>query len=510
MSSTPHGSTTSPFIVEEFYVNDDDRVPYVNLENEEEESEPPLSNATGNESGPQDESQPSKRKRAKVSEVWKDMEPVKNMKTKCMHCHQVLSASGTTTHLKRHLESCLKKKMNQRQQNMLNFLPSNLNGGDPSFKFVSALHDGKFDMMVMREGIAHWILMHEHAFSIVEEEGFNLMLKRGIPQWTSVSRHTIRTDSFKVYEVEKKKLKDLLKSVEKISLTTDLWRSKPQKIEYMVLTAHFVDKNWKLQKRVLNFVHIPPPRKGKDIANCIFKCLKEWDIESKVFTVSVDNASANDSCISIMKDTFSLTKRLICGGKLFHVRCCAHILNIMVQHGLKQVKTIVKNVHDTVDYLNGSEHRLKKFAEIVQQFNLKKRRLILECKTRWNSTFDMLVCALKFKEVFSRLALEDSDYVFCPSVDDWDKIEKLVDILEVFYEATMIISGSEYPTSNLFLGEVYRVKRMLDSKCDSSDVFVKEMVKNMKERTQGRPIRVNHSTTGTKCSLRCYGSNGNG
>ncbi|XP_048492781.1 zinc finger BED domain-containing protein RICESLEEPER 2-like [Beta vulgaris subsp. vulgaris] len=94
----------------------------------------------------------------------------------------------------------------------------------------------------------------------------------------------------------------------------------------------------------------------------------------------------------------------------------------------------------------------------------------------------MLVCALKFKEVFSRLALEDSDYVFCPSVDDWDKIEKLVDILEVFYEATMIISGSEYPTSNLFLGEVYRVKRMLDSKCDSSDVFVKEMVKNMKER----------------------------
>lgn len=146
---------------------------------------------------------------------------------------------------------------------------------------------------------------------------------------------------------------------------------------------------------MLNFVHLPP-RKGKDIANCIFKCLKEWDIENKVFTVSVDNALANDSCIDIMKDTFSLTKRLICGGKLFHVRCCAHILNIMVQHGLKQVKTIVKNVHDIVDYLNGSEHRLKKFAELVQQFNLKERRLVLECKTRWNSTYDMLVCALKF------------------------------------------------------------------------------------------------------------------
>ncbi|GMJ13921.1 DAYSLEEPER [Hibiscus trionum] len=149
----------------------------------------------------------------------------------------------------------------------------------------------------MREGIAHWIVMHEHAFSIVEEEDFNMMLKMAIPQWKSVSRHTIRNDSFKVYEVEKNKLKEKLKNVDKISLTTDLWRSKPQKIEYMVLTAHFVDHDWKLQKRVLNFVHIPPPRKGKDIANCIFKCLKGWDIENKVFTVSVDNASANDSCI---------------------------------------------------------------------------------------------------------------------------------------------------------------------------------------------------------------------
>ncbi|GMI65216.1 hypothetical protein HRI_000190900 [Hibiscus trionum] len=41
---------------------------------------------------------------------------------------------------------------------------------------------------------------------------------------------------------------------------------------------------------------------------------EEWDIKNKVFTISVDNASANDSCIQIIKDTFSLTKKLICGG----------------------------------------------------------------------------------------------------------------------------------------------------------------------------------------------------
>ena len=66
----------------------------------------------------------------------------------------------------------------------------------------------------MREGISHWLTMREHPFTMVEDEGFNLMMKQGIPQWTSVSRHTIRADSFKVYNFEKKKLKALLKMVD--------------------------------------------------------------------------------------------------------------------------------------------------------------------------------------------------------------------------------------------------------------------------------------------------------
>ncbi|KAL4335153.1 hypothetical protein GQ457_07G005350 [Hibiscus cannabinus] len=79
----------------------------------------------------------------------------------------------------------------------------------------------------------------------------------------------------------------------------------------------------------------------------------------------------------------------------------------MVQHGLKKMKTIIKNVHGTIDYINGSEHvingskhRSKKFVEFVGQFNIKHRRLVLECKSRWNSTYDMLVCTIEFKEIF--------------------------------------------------------------------------------------------------------------
>ena len=53
-----------------------------------------------------------------------------------------------------------------------------------------------------------------------------------------------------------------------------MWKSSHQVVEYMVITGHFIDVGWNLQKRVLSFVKVPTPRHGIDVANAIFKCLK--------------------------------------------------------------------------------------------------------------------------------------------------------------------------------------------------------------------------------------------
>ncbi|GKA68688.1 zinc finger BED domain-containing protein RICESLEEPER 2-like protein [Tanacetum coccineum] len=195
-------------------------------------------------------------------------------------------------------------------------------------------------------------------------------------------------------------------------------------------------------------------------------------IENKVFTISVDNASNNDKAIKNLRETLSKMKKLPCGGKLFHVRCCAHILNL-----------IIENVHDSVKFINQNEARLMSFGEIVQQLQLPHRKLVLECKTRWNSTFHMLSTAMKFREVFPRFQEREPRYLSCPSIEDWIKVEKVCSILEVFNSATNIISGSEYPTSNLFLNEVHRIKVLLDKLFfdPSQDKFVYDMVEAMKE-----------------------------
>jgi hypothetical protein len=65
-----------------------------------------------------------------------------------------------------------------------------------------------------------------------------------------------------------------------------------------------------------------------------------------------------------------------------------------------------------------------------------------------------LLGGIALREVFPRYEDRDQSFCWVPSVDDWVKVENVCHVLEVFNEVTKIVSGSNYPTSNLFLPEV--------------------------------------------------------
>jgi hypothetical protein len=52
-------------------------------------------------------------------------------------------------------------------------------------------------------------------------------------------------------------------------------------------------------------------------------------------------------------------KTLSVGGKIFHLRCYAHITNLLVQDEISQIGDIVDCVRDGIKYLVASEGRLK-------------------------------------------------------------------------------------------------------------------------------------------------------
>ena len=60
----------------------------------------------------------------------------------------------------------------------------------------------------------------------------------------------------------------------------------------------------------------------------------------------------------------------------------------------------------------------------------------------WNSTFNMLSTALKFKTAFASYKERESHYNYAPSLEEWNQVEKVCKLLEVFNLATHVISGT--------------------------------------------------------------------
>ncbi|XP_020272551.1 zinc finger BED domain-containing protein RICESLEEPER 2-like [Asparagus officinalis] len=423
-----------------------------------------------------------KRRRKKTSKVWDNFVEVtraNNVKRwRCNHCKHdfAQNSTGTTSHLKTHLNNCITKKLHDQRQQTLNFQRD----GSTIERPIMLPPGGKYNHLKVREALAHWVMMHEHPFTVAEEEGFLFLMKTVNLEFIKIGRKTLKEDCMTIFESEKNKMKGLLKNMDRVSLTTDLWKSENQKIEYMVITGHFVDKDWNLQKSVLSFVHVPPPRRGIDIADAMHKCFKDWGIENKVFTISVDNASYNDVCLRTLKTSLSRHKKLVCDGKLFQVRCCAHILNLLVQDGISVIALTIENVRESIKFINHSEARLRTFSAIVQQ--LREKKLILDVPTRWNSTYLMLITALKFKDAFPMYKERESNYDCMPEPEEWDKVEKICKLLAVFHAVTNLISGSDYPTSNLYLIEVYRIKEVIDKSLLDNDFSIRQMAKKMQDK----------------------------
>ena len=262
-------------------------------------------------------------------------------------------------------------------------------------------------------------------------------------------RITISKLCTSIYNDEKKILYELFAKLHcKNSLTTDKWIASTQNKSYLCITAHFVDNEWKLQKRIISFFDVHGST-GFDICNHLLNHFLGWNIDHKLMAITVDNNKANDVAVKHVKNR--LGQSLLCAGTFSHVRCVAHIINLVVQNGLKVIAKSIEKVRQSVKYVTCSPQMEASFLETAMQMNLSiKKGLSLDVYTRWKYTYLMLVSALEYKTVFKRFAIKDSKYIHCPKDNEWTYIQMLRECLKHFYDATELLSGSNYVTSNLF------------------------------------------------------------
>ncbi|XP_059671033.1 zinc finger BED domain-containing protein RICESLEEPER 2-like [Cornus florida] len=344
----------------------------------------------------------------------------------------------------------------------------------------------KFDEELCRQTLTKMIIIDELPFKFVEREGFRYFLSVLQPKFKLLSRFTVVRDCLALYAIEKKKLKTLVSQLnQRICFTTDIWTS-IQNLSYMCLTANFIDKNWTLHKRILNFC-IMPSHKGKEIGRVVETCLLDWGID-KLCTLTVDNASSNDLAVAYLKEN-KLSRNVgffLLGGECFHMRCCAHILNLIVKDGLSDVNGSIVRIREAMKYVRSSPQRGERFQACVKRENITfKSHLCLNVSTRWNSTYLMLEVAVKFQKTFERL--EDDDIQFLPEVNnkapsstDWEYARVLIVFLKKIYDATNKLFGSLYVTSNRYFHEVLGIEKSLNTWSKSPDIWLSNMATKMK------------------------------
>ncbi|CAI0560272.1 unnamed protein product [Linum tenue] len=338
------------------------------------------------------------------------------------------------------------------------------------------------------------ITVDELPFKFVEGMGFKYFMSLCCPRFNIPSRRTMTRDCFGFYGEMKDKLKKFFQSCEgSVCLTTDAWTSNKQD-SFMCLTAHFIDQDWKLRKKIINFGELKG-HKGVDIAEGIVDCLDGWGIK-KVFSITVDNASSNDTAVAKLKEVFNARGISICDNAFLHMRCVAHILNLVVSDGLGDISLSVKRFREAVRFIRNSPERLKRFHEFAAVQKIEgKRGLCLDVPTRWNSTFLMLQAAERFEKVFMMYEMYDEQFrkdleskkdrhgiIGVPEKTDWDNARRMMGFLGRFYDFTLKISGSHYTTSNLFLQEVHSLYHLINKWVEEveKDYDLSVMAKKMK------------------------------
>ncbi|TYI60904.1 hypothetical protein E1A91_D10G136600v1 [Gossypium mustelinum] len=421
-----------------------------------------------------------KHQKSTTSKVWDEMtklecENKNELKAQCNHCKTIFSAksSSGTSHLRCHLNSCLKKVNKDITQYTI--------ATQPSPEGVPSIQNYKFDIDECRQAISTFLVYGKHSFRTVEEPGFRYMMRIASPNFKSISRQTATRDVLKYYAKERDHVKEeLAKAPALICLTSYNWNSEHTKDEYICITAHWVDKDWKLQKRIIRSIALFPPYDGLNIADELVLCLSQWDIDKKFFSITLDNASYNDVMVSCLKNRFRANRAILCYGALFQVRCCAHILNLIVKAGLELADDVVCKIRNGIKYIKKSGIRRKRFYDVADKsFHLNvTKKLRQDVCVRWNSTYLMLESSLYYKDVLDYWGQRDKDYqMFALSSEEWRNVAILCKILKVFYDVTCIFSGSNYPTANLYFRGVWKVHKLL---LDMVKDFVETILSNLR------------------------------
>jgi hypothetical protein len=245
-----------------------------------------------------------------------------------------------------------------------------------------------------------------------------------------------------LFESEKTKLFQELQSSHAVSLTSDAWTSRSTE-SYLTITCHFVNKDWKLCSRILQTEKFHGSHTGERVGYELKNCMMNWAIQDKIHIITVDNASNMTVAIEVA------------GAQ--KLGCLAHTLNLASNKAMsiQSFQRVLAKVRSVVTFFHKSNIASEVLKEKQHALQLPKHKLINDCKTRWNSTYQMLQRFLAQRPAVLAALLDEklrkSKSVSGMSDHEVQCCEDFVAVMEVMLTATKILCEEKTPTSGLIL-----------------------------------------------------------
>uniref|UniRef100_A0A0N5BG93 Dimer_Tnp_hAT domain-containing protein n=1 Tax=Strongyloides papillosus TaxID=174720 RepID=A0A0N5BG93_STREA len=262
-----------------------------------------------------------------------------------------------------------------------------------------------------RKYLSNFIIGGGLPFSIVENKQFIDLLKyvsNGSVN-TLPSRRTIVKN---INEMHINHMDQLKQNIEGkfVSLTTDEWSR--HEFQVAVITLSYINEDDEVENKIYSVYEVSTSTKGIDLADDLVSSLSKINLPmDKITAITTDGAS----------NMRSLCKQLECSN----IHCLSHILNLILKTSVEK-QQILKEL---IDRIRNSVIKCKrpKKARVLKL----KRKLKMDCKTRWNSLAEMLRSLVRNENDFKEFTT--TEYIL---------IKAILEILQPFEKYTLISNTS--------------------------------------------------------------------
>ncbi|KAL2326846.1 hypothetical protein Fmac_020273 [Flemingia macrophylla] len=456
----------------------------------------------------------TKKPKRLTSVVWNHFERVRKADicyAVCVHCNKRLSGSSNsgTTHLRNHLMRCLKRSnfdvsqllaaKRRKKDNTISLANISFDEGQRKEEYIKPtiikfeqehkkdeiinFGSSKFDQERSQHDLARMIILHGYPLSLVEQVGFKVFVKNLQPLFEFLPNSAVEISCIEIYRREKEKVYDMINRLHgRINLSIEMWSS-AENSSYLCLSAHYIDEEWTLQKKVLNFVTLDSSHTEDLLPEVIIKCLNEWDIDCKLFALTLDDSSIDDDITLRIKEQVYEKRPFLSTRQLLDIRSAAHLINSIAQDALDALHEVIQKIRESIRYIRSSQVVQGKFNEIAQHARINTQKfLFVDFPVQWKSTYLMLEAALEYRRAFSLFQQHDSSYSSTLNDEEWEWASSVTGYLKLLVEITNVLSGNKFPTANIYFPEICDVHIQLIDWCRSSNNFLSSMALKMKAK----------------------------